>query len=607
MITIQKLNAAYGKRTLFQDTAVTIEDGRLTAICGPSGIGKTTLLNILGLLSGFSDYTYTFNEHLVNLSNEKEKADMRKQNIAYVFQEHNLHDNLTIEENLKLYCMISNHPYQEEKAKAALNQMELLLPFDTKAAVLSGGEYQRLSLACALMKEPQLIIADEVTSALDHENSERIIKLLKDIANTGKMVILATHDQRVLSQCDIIYTIKDQKIVNETLAEAEREDTQSIQKQENVSKTEINHFSLNRFYRWYAKFSLGKSKWEKRAFILLPSVIIFLCLFFIGIKDSMIQHFHDSLNAYGMNEVYISGQRNITDHNLNKLKAIEGVEDVALFSPRAIDYLQVDDASIALTQTATVVPYFPFQNNYLEKEQTKDAYLSYYLAERYQIKKGSTLHIKEGDLDLSIKVGGILEQDVQLVQGSSSLYMIYIPQAIYPTADKAFAVVHLRDFEAFDQITDKIYDFMPSCQVVLAQSDYLTQMESMDQYSGYLEVFITSLLVLTILFLSVSQYFAVKNCKYEISVLRANGLSRKEVSHVIIHIFADDMIKTGVLVAAMLFVAKIIAILMGNNIFIFTPFMIVCYLLMVVGTYVIPVLLTLWIMLRMNIEKMLRT
>lgn len=106
MIYINHLNAAYGKRCLFHDAEITIERGKLTAVCGPSGVGKTTLLNIIGLISGFHDYTYTFDEKVLNTKNEQMKADMRKTKIAYVFQEHNLHDDLSLIDNMKLYCTI---------------------------------------------------------------------------------------------------------------------------------------------------------------------------------------------------------------------------------------------------------------------------------------------------------------------------------------------------------------------------------------------------------------------------------------------------------------------------------------------------------------------
>lgn len=607
MIHIDHLNVSYGKRTLFHDAEITIERGQLTAICGPSGVGKTTLLNIIGLISGFSDYTYTFDENVIDVKNEQWKADMRKQNIAYVFQEHNLHDDLSIMDNIKLYCYISGHKFNQEQANAVLSMMGLTMNADTLVSVLSGGEYQRLSLACALMKNPHVVIADEVTSALDDKNREYIIRLLKDIAQSGRMVILATHDKDVLTKCDVVYTLSAQKIIKERC----NSELPKVQNDKQRHYERINTLDLattmHIFYHWYSKFSLGKRRWEKRTFIILPSIIIFLCLFFIGIKDGMVQHFHDSLNAYGMNEVYITGNYDISDSALASLKAIDGVGDAVSFSLSSIDSIQVDDKTLDLMQSATVAPYFSFQNEYLKNEQTQDAFLSYYLAERYHIKPGSMLHIKEGDMEINVKIGAILEQDVQLVQGMSSLFVIYVPHNIYSGIGKTQAVIHLESFEAFNHITDDIEKLLPNHQAYLAQSDYLTQMASLDTYSQYLETFIAVLLVLTILFLSISQYFAVKNRKYEICVLRANGLSKKETARVIFHIFANDMIKTGSIVLILLLGAKFIAVLTGSEIFALTGYMFIFYLLMVIGTYVIPVGLTLWIMLRIDIEKMMRT
>lgn len=606
MIHINHLNAAYGKRCLFHDAELTIERGKLTAICGPSGVGKTTLLNIIGLISGFHDYTYTFDNKALNLENEQMKADMRKSKIAYVFQEHNLHDDLSLIDNMKLYCTISAHEFHQEQAEAILKSMGLTMDIHTKVSVLSGGEYQRLSLACALIKDPDLIIADEVTSALDHQNSEHIIDMLKEIAQSGRMVILATHNKEILSKCDVVYTIVNQKIIKENIKS--ELDAVHISDTKNKLSNPIDlRSSMRIFYRWYSKFSLGKRKWEKRMFILMPSVIIFLCLFFIGIKDGMIQHFHDSLNEYGMNEVYITGDYEISDISLDSLKKIEGVSDAASFSPLRLDSIQIDNKRIELTQSVTAVPYYSFQNSYLDKGSVKGAYISYYLAERYGLQKGSVLQIKEGDVDIEVEIGGILEQDKQLVQGMSTLYAIYIPQSLYPYISMNHAVLHLDSFEVFSNITNDIEEILPNHHAYLAQSDYLTQMISMERYSQYLETFISVLFILTVLFLSVSQYFAVKNHKYEICVLRANGLSKKEVSRVILQVFINDMLKTAGLVLILLLMTRLITLMIGSELFICNGFMAVVYLLMTVGTYLLPVLLTLWIMLRINIEKMMRS
>lgn len=605
MIHINHLHVAYGERILFDDAEMTVERGKLTAVCGPSGVGKTTLLNIIGLLSGFHDYTYTFDEKVLDMNNEQMKADMRKQSIAYVFQQHNLHDDLSILDNIKLYCYISGHKFDKNHVEKVLNMMGLTMDTDTKVSVLSGGEYQRLSLVCALMKDPHVIIADEITSALDHENSEYIISLLKKIAQTGRMVILATHDKAVLSKCDVLYTVSHQKIMKESNC-SELTETSGY-KQSLNEKNDTGDLNMKHFYRWYSKFSLGKRKWEKYMFILMPSFIIFLSLFFIGIKDGMIQRFHDSLNEYGMNEVYITGNSKVRESEIEVLKGIEGVSDVAVLSTLSFDSMLINDEPVQFTQTVTAVPYFSFQNDYLDEEKTSGAYVSYYLVERYHMKKGDSLKIKEGEINIDIEIGGILKQDLQLVQGMSSLFVIYIPQAIFPNTDTTNAVVHLENFEAFKHIADDIDKALPNHQAYLAQSDYLTQMASMETYSRFLETFITALLILTVVFLSVSQFFAVKNRKYEICVLRANGLSKKETAHVILRIFADDMIKTGLLVFLMLIATKLTVILIGSEIFVLTGFMVIAYLLMLISIYVIPVTLTLWIMLRINIEKMMRS
>ena len=219
------------------------------------------------------------------------------------------------------------------------------------------------------------------------------------------------------SKCDVLYTVSHQKIMKESNC-SELTETSGY-KQSLNEKNDTGDLNMKHFYRWYSKFSLGKRKWEKYMFILMPSFIIFLCLFFIGIKDGMIQRFHDSLNEYGMNEVYITGNSKVRESEIEVLKGIEGVSDVAVLSTLSFDSMLINDEPVQFTQTVTVVPYFSFQNDYLDEEKTSGAYVSYYLAERYHMKKGDSLKIKEGEINIDIEIGGILKQDLQLVQGMS--------------------------------------------------------------------------------------------------------------------------------------------------------------------------------------------
>ncbi len=601
MIRIEHLHIAYGERTLFQDETIQLKQGELTAIIGESGVGKTTLLNVIGLISGFHEHSYYLDEYQLDLKNENVKADIRKTQIAYIFQEHNLHDDLTIEENLMLYAKVSGQPYTRDHGFDALAQVGLSLEMDTQVAVLSGGEYQRLSIACALMKQPYLIIADEMTSALDRENADLIMSLLKKLADAGKMVIVATHDSYILSKCDCVYQIHNQSIqlvqsANHTLSNND----------DDASDHEVHSVSLKPFYRWYARFALGKRKWERWYNIVIPAIVIFLCLFFIGIRDDMSTHYHDNLNEFGMNEIFISGDYDISDTKCNQLRQLEGVENVATFTPRTLDILYANGESIQTLEPITVIPYFDFQLRYLGITKSEGAYLSYFLAERYDIQEDMQLRLESFDYQENISVSGILSPDFALVQGSGTLYAIYVPAEIFLMDVHTQGVIHLRDFEAFLNMYDNVKTIVPNHQIILASNDYLTQMATMDHYRTYVNTFITILLILTILFLSISQFFAIKNHKYEISILRANGLSKREVVITVIHLFARDIMKTAGLVALFLIFTDLLFRIMHVSLSLITPFLILVYLLLLIITYTIPLLLTLWMMLRVDIEKMLR-
>ena len=213
MIEIKNINVSYNQQIVFKDSQIIIPDGQLTAINGKSGSGKTTLFYIIGLISCAKGYEYSYNGRNIDITDDHLKSTLRKSKIGFVFQDKNLHEYLTIEENLKLYCLIAGLEYTQEKANTLLEKVHLTIDPQTKTEVLSGGEKQRLAIACALIKEPDIIIADEPTSALDDTNTKIIIELLKGIAHDGKMVIIATHNQNILKDCDIVYHLKNNQIL----------------------------------------------------------------------------------------------------------------------------------------------------------------------------------------------------------------------------------------------------------------------------------------------------------------------------------------------------------------------------------------------------------
>lgn len=209
-----------GKNTIHVLKSINLEikSGEFLMIMGKSGSGKTTLLNILGFLDTFSDGKYLFKGNDVTDLTEKERSKFRNKNIGFVFQQFNLIPNLNIYKNVEL-PMIYNNIYSKEERefiiKEKLKVVGLLDKKYQKPLELSGGQQQRITIARALVNDPDIIFADEPTGALDTDTSIDIMNLLKDLNKKGKTIIMVTHDNDLIKYASKVINLKDGIVVEE--------------------------------------------------------------------------------------------------------------------------------------------------------------------------------------------------------------------------------------------------------------------------------------------------------------------------------------------------------------------------------------------------------
>ena len=193
-----------------------IKDGEYVAVMGPSGCGKSTLLNILGLLDNPSEGNYYLGETEVGHLKERDRTQVRKGNIGFVFQSFNLIDELNVFENVELPLTYLNIKSSERKDRvnAILRRMNIGHRAKHFPQQLSGGQQQRVAIARAVVSNPKLILADEPTGNLDSKNGLEVIQLLTELNKEGTTIVMVTHSQHDAGFADRIINLFDGHIVD---------------------------------------------------------------------------------------------------------------------------------------------------------------------------------------------------------------------------------------------------------------------------------------------------------------------------------------------------------------------------------------------------------
>lgn len=199
------------------DISFEIQKGEFVVIVGPSGAGKTTVLNMLGGMDACSEGTILVDGSEVSRYNARQLTEYRRRDIGFVFQFYNLVQNLTALENVELAAQICPDPLD---AQEVLRDVGLADRMNNFPAQLSGGEQQRVSIARALAKNPKLLLCDEPTGALDYRTGKQVLGLLQDTCRkTGRTVIVITHNTALTGMADRIIQVRSGRIVSNQVNE----------------------------------------------------------------------------------------------------------------------------------------------------------------------------------------------------------------------------------------------------------------------------------------------------------------------------------------------------------------------------------------------------
>ncbi|MFZ1353001.1 MAG: ABC transporter ATP-binding protein [Enterococcus aquimarinus] len=229
MLNLKNITKTYKDKKIFQNATFEAQLGEIVLLTGKSGIGKSTLLDIIAGIKEYDSGTYYYQGIEMLPKDDEKMSAFRNEYIGYILQDFALIEDYTVMENVLLPTLYNNKidkKISEKKARALAERFDLIGLFDKKVKHLSGGQKQRVAIIRSLILDPLIILADEPTTNLDNDNFEFIMQLFKELRNAEKTIVIATHDHRIHEIADVVYQVENYKLIK-------RASVRNITKREN--------------------------------------------------------------------------------------------------------------------------------------------------------------------------------------------------------------------------------------------------------------------------------------------------------------------------------------------------------------------------------------
>lgn len=556
MIELKDICIEYD-RVILDHVSISIPAHSITLIRGKSGSGKTALLYCISLMDTKSKYQYYYDHRLIG---EKDRNNIRKECISYVLQENDLLAHLDVRGTLQYFAHIHNKHLSDKDIQDYLDKMHLDVTLNQNVMTLSLGERQRLSIATALVSNPQVLVLDEPTASLDHENEIEIYNILKELS-AHMTIVLASHSEEAIKYADIVYTLEDGRLISDG-----SEIQEDICGQGEVSQ--VDH----RFYREYVKDYV---KHYRFMYVLMMMVFILSLVsgqMILGIihhsKDQGMQMLIGQLENKA---IITKDKHSYVDQDYSHFIKIDDKNTFPLYKI----YTQIEGEDVYL------VPYFKDDDlsKYIDRniQETKTGiYMdneSYYLLNQELSDNRVNLDLYITDQNgmhqtsYTFDMNGVFRNNKKVHYVSKSQRYIYVPysilQDIYKQSECTPRYIgYIIKTDTYDEL-NKLVDYYESKGYRI--NDSFTDREAMNSLDSYYKnmmfTFAGVIPVISVLIDIVLESHLLMQRKKELVLLLISGLLKKDLQRISM---VETLGSISIVVVSSTLISSIMSLILGT-------------------------------------------
>ena len=550
MIELKDVTIAYD-RVILDHASISIPAHSITLLRGKSGSGKTALLYCIALMDNKSNYKYYYDGKLIE---EEERDEYRRSRIGYVLQESSLLPHLDVTGTLQYFARIHNKVLTDNDIDECLDRMHLDVSPSQNVTTLSLGERQRLSIACALVSHPQVLILDEPTASLDHDNEIQIYEILKELSH-DMTIVMASHSDCAIGYADVTYMIKDGMLSSSDFLLSEDQSGEGI-------APSINHNFCIEYVKTYMKH-------YSFMYVLLLMVFVLSlvsCQVMTGIIHNSKKQAMQMLVGQLENKAIITkDEHSYVDQDYSKLITLNDKNAYPLYKMSTdvngeevyiVPYFKEDDLSKYIDR-----PIQDKQNGIYMDEST--FYILNQKSKNNKINLDITIKDREGmhQTEHSFDMNGVFKNSKKVHYVVKSQRYIYMPyslmKSIYEknSKDKQY-IGYVVCYDTYDKLETALKGYEKSGYTI---NDSFTDRESMNSLNNYYQMLMFTfagiiILVAMIIDIVLESHLLMQR-KSELVLLRISGLREKDLIHI-------SLTESIIGLCAVLVISTIISIIM---------------------------------------------